>query len=103
MLPEERERPQPFEVDLDLEVELEAAGRSDRLEDTVDYSGVVDDVGTIIGGPRSYFLLEALADAIAQAPLRQERVRAVTVGIRKLRPPLGADVGTVGVRVTRCR
>jgi len=35
--------------------------------------------------------------------MADERVRAVTVAIRKLRPPVAADLGTAGVRITRAR
>jgi len=46
-------------------------------------------------------LLETLADAVASAVLADRRVEAVTVAVRKLRPPVAADVATIGVRVTR--
>jgi dihydroneopterin aldolase len=48
-------------------------------------------------------LLEALAEAIAATSLEDERVVSVTVGLRKLEPPLAADIATVGVRITRSR
>ena len=103
VLPEERVRPQPFEVDLDLHVALDTAGRTDDLDDTVDYAGVVDRVRGIVGGSHSWLLLEALASAIASAVLTSPRVESVTVSIRKLQPPLAADIVTVGVRITRSR
>lgn len=104
VLPEERSRPQPFEIDLDLEVDLVAAGSTDELEDTVDYAGVVDGVRQIVSGSTSFELLEALGTAIATSALAADpRVVSVTVGVRKLQPPLAADIATVGVRITRCR
>lgn len=103
VLPEERTRAQPFEVDLDLVVDLAEAGRSDDLGHTVNYAEVVDRVVAIVGGPPSRQLLEALADEMAGAVLELERVRSVTVAVRKLHPPLPADVATVGVRITRSR
>ena len=103
VLPEERSRAQPFEVDLDLHVALDVAGRTDQLDDTLDYAGVVELVRGIVGGPHSRLLLEALASTIASAVLESPRVESVTVSIRKLRPPLPADIATVGVRITRSR
>jgi dihydroneopterin aldolase len=103
VLPEEQVKPQPFELDLDLEVDLAPAGRSDALDDTVDYAGVVDRAGAVISGPARYRLLEALAEAIAATTLEDGRVTSVTVGLRKLEPPLEADIATVGVRITRRR
>jgi len=104
VLPEERERAQPFEVDLDLWVDLAAAGASDRLADTVDYAQVAEAAVATVSGPPSYELLEALADAVARVALAADhRVTAVTVGLRKLQPPLAMDIATVGVRITRRR
>lgn len=104
LLPEERTRAQPFEVDLDLAVDLGPAGDSDRLADTVDYAAVAAVVENTVAGPRSYGLLEGLVARVAAAVLEVDpRITGVTVSLRKLRPPLAADIGSVGVRVTRSR
>jgi dihydroneopterin aldolase len=104
VLPEEQDRAQPFEIDLDLSVDLALAGTSDRLADTVDYGSVADSAAAIVSGPTSYALLEALAGAIAGATLAVDlRILSVTVGLRKLQPPLAVDISTVGVRITRHR
>jgi len=102
LLPEEKVRGQPFEVDLDVEADLTAAGHSDDLERTVDYAGVVERAAAVVAG-RSFLLLEALAEGIADAVLADRRVTSVSVAVRKLRPPLAADLGSVGVRITRSR
>jgi 7,8-dihydroneopterin aldolase/epimerase/oxygenase len=102
VLPEEKNRAQPFEVDLDLSVDLGLAATSDNLKDTVNYAEVADATTAIVAGPTSYDLLEALAGAIAAAALSSDlRVTAVTVSLRKLQPPLAADIASVGVRITR--
>jgi dihydroneopterin aldolase len=104
VLPEERTRPQPFEVDADLVVSMVAAGSSDDLADTVDYAGVVDRIAAVVEGTTSFLLLEALAAAVADEVLATDgRVQAVTLSLRKLQPPLPADLSTVGVRITRSR
>jgi dihydroneopterin aldolase len=104
VLAEEKSRAQPFEIDLDLSVDLAVASTSDRLDDTVDYAGVAESVSAIVSGPTSYELLEALAGAIAVATLASDlKIEAVTVGLRKLHPPMAIDVDTVGVRITRRR
>ena len=109
VLPEERERPQPFEVDLDLEVDLRAAGRSDALSDTVDYGAIAEAVAAVITGPHAD-LLEHLAERMAWAALDAgsskgradaARVTGVTVAVRKLRPPLGLEITSAGVRIHR--
>ncbi len=103
VLAEERARPQPFEVDLDLSVDLALATATDRLSDTVDYGEVAETAAAVVSGG-SFQLLEALAGAVAEAVLASDlRITAVTVHLRKLRPPVPLDLGTVGVRITRRR
>jgi len=103
VLPHERAAPQPFELDLVLELDAAPAGRSDRLEDTVDYGAVVDCAAGVARG-RSFLLLEALADAVAAAVLDLDpRLASAEVAVRKLRPPIREDLSAVGVRVRRER
>jgi len=99
VLPEEQTRAQPFGVDLELEVDLGPAGASDDLADTIDYAAVVAVTVRIVETER-FQLLERLATRIAEACREDERVTAVTVTVRKLRPPVPASLDHVGVRVT---
>lgn len=101
-LPEEQERAQPFEVDLDITADLSAAVQSDELDDTVDYGAVCELVERVIATER-FRLLERLAGRIAELVLTDDRVREVTVTVRKLRPPVAQMVETTGVRITRQR
>jgi FolB domain-containing protein len=78
----ERTAPQEVVVDLALYVDLRAAGGSDRLEDTVDYSALSRRVEELVEGS-SFGLIEALAGAIAAVCLQEQRVRAVTVRVEK--------------------
>jgi dihydroneopterin aldolase len=100
VLPEERERPQPFEVDLDIEADLSAAGASDALADTLDYGGIADAVAAVVQASACQ-LLERLAELIASTVLREARADAVTVTVRKLRPPVPVDLATAGVTIRR--
>jgi len=99
VLPEEQTRAQPFGVDLELEVDLGPAGASDDLADTIDYAAVIAVAVRIVETER-FQLLERLATRIAEACREDERVTAVTVTVRKLRPPVPASLDHVGVRVT---
>lgn len=101
-LPEEQERAQPFEVDLDVHADLAPAGASDRLDDTVDYGALAAAVAGVVAGER-HRLLERLAQRVADVVLADDRVDAVTVTVRKLRPPVPLDLASSGVRVTRRR
>lgn len=102
-LPEERERPQPLEIDLDVVADLAPSGASDALDDTVDYGALCDVVAEVVaaGTPQ---LLEHLAAVIAEAVLGLDgRIEAVTVAVRKLRPPVPHALATSGVRIERRR
>jgi dihydroneopterin aldolase len=100
VLPEEQARPQPFEVDIELTVDLEAAGESDALDDTVDYSAVAEAVSRVVASER-YHLLERLASRIAEVCGVDDRVTSVSVTVRKLHPPVRAMVDYVAVRIER--
>lgn len=101
-LDEEQVRPQPLEVDLDVFADLTAPGASDALDDTVDYGALCDTVERVITEER-FFLLERLAERLCEVVLLDERVLAVTVAVRKLRPPVPQHLATSGVRITRTR
>jgi dihydroneopterin aldolase len=95
---EERERGQDFVFDVELEVG--ERGRSDRLEDAVDYVEVARAVQETSDGGR-YALLEALASAVADELERRFSADRLRVHVRKPEVrPAGLD-GTVGVTVTR--
>jgi dihydroneopterin aldolase len=98
VLPEEQARPQPFEVDVELSVDLSAAGESDSLDDTVDYSAVAEAVSRVVKSER-YLLLERLATRIAEVCRADPRVKGVTVTVRKLHPPVRAMLDHVAVRI----
>jgi dihydroneopterin aldolase len=102
VLPEEQVRAQPFEVDLDVEIDLSAAAASDDLADTLDYGALAEQVERVVSTER-FQLLERLAGRIAEVALEDERVTAVTVTVRKLRPPVAVALDHAGVRLTRRR
>ncbi len=80
----ERSRLQEVVIDVSLQVGLSAAGRSDRLEDTVDYSKLASRLTAQVGAS-SFQLLEALAEAVAATCLAEPRVQRVEVQVEKPR------------------
>ena len=101
VLPHEQAQPQPLEIDVDLAVDLRSAGTSDALNDTVDYGAVCERIEQAVAQSR-FALLEALAERIAADVLAVDgAIRAVTVSVRKLRPPVAQQLSTSGVRITR--
>lgn len=102
VLPAERVTPQPLELDLDVHVDLSAAGQSDDLTDTVDYSRLCDLAAQ--AARTEPYLLEHLAARVAETLLGADsRIDAVDVAVRKLRPPVPHDLATSGVRIRRRR
>jgi FolB domain-containing protein len=102
VLPEERDRRQPFEVDLDVELDLAPAGDTDDLAATLDYGALSEAVVALADAER-FQLLERMATRIAEVVLSAGRADAVTVTVRKLRPPVPVDVVSSGVRIRRTR
>ncbi|HEX2381305.1 MAG TPA: dihydroneopterin aldolase [Acidimicrobiales bacterium] len=101
-LPEEQQRPQPLEVDIDLHLDLAAATQSDALTDTVDYGALCAMVERVIVTER-FTLLERLAERVAEVSLADDRATAVSVTVRKLRPPVSQQLSTAGVHLERSR
>ena len=101
-LPEEQQRPQPLEVDNHLHLDLAAATRTDALDDTVDYGALCAMVERVIVTER-FTLLERLAERLAEVSLADDRASAVSVTVRKLRPPVSQQLATAGIHLERSR
>jgi dihydroneopterin aldolase len=80
-LDQEREAGQRFLFDVRLTVG-EEAGRSDRLEDAVDYRQVVAALREV-SDSRRFTLLEGLARAVAEELMARFPLQAVSVRVRK--------------------
>jgi 7,8-dihydroneopterin aldolase/epimerase/oxygenase len=99
----EREVGQPFLVDLRLDLPLAAAGQSDRLRDSVDYTAVYAVVRGVVEGPPAR-LIEHVAERVADAVLAAfAPVVAVEVTVHKPHAALGGPVDSVMVSVARSR
>ena len=100
---EERDMGQPFVVDLEAEVDLQPPGRSDQLEDTVNYTHLYRISKEVVEGPPRN-LIEAVAENIAQQALEFHSVAGVRVRVKKTRPPIkGSILSGVAVEVYRTR
>ena len=99
--PAEREQIQEFKVTVELEADLSEPGRTDRLEDTVDYTKVRAVARQVIEGEPAK-LLETLAARIADGVLALPNVAAVTVRVAK-RPPSMAPIDGAAVHIRRTR
>ena len=99
-LPEERVLGQWFEVDLTLWVDLEPAGKSDNIEDTVDYREAIALVKELITTAR-FDLVEKLISAIADKVLSIEKVSQVRVKLSKPAAPIPDFSGKITLDIMR--
>ncbi len=97
----ERRMRRPVLLDIEVERDLRAAGRSDRIGQTIHYGRIYDVVADVAANVE-HKLVEALGERIAQAVLSKFDVDAVTVTVRKPKPIAGVLEHT-GVRITRTR
>ena len=96
----EREVGAPYEVDIDLYLDLSQAGKSDNLEDTINYQEIYHLVEHIIL-ERRYYLLEALAQTIADKIIEDFRPAWVTIRVRKPKVPVKGLLDHVEVEIIR--
>ncbi len=99
-LEEERVLGQVFSVSLEISLPLQAAGNSDRLQETLNYARVYRDVQAIMTGP-AVNLLETLAERIATAVLAYAKPSSVQVKVTKINPPLPGVMEGVEVCIVR--
>lgn len=97
---EETRLGQKFEVDLEMLLDLNKAGKTDNLEDTVNYAKVYDTVAQIVTGTRKK-LLESLAETISEVLLNTFTLNEVMVRVRKLHPPIPGHLQSVTVEIRR--
>jgi dihydroneopterin aldolase len=98
----ERELGQRFVVDVELGLDLSDAGRSDDLADTVNYVGIYDAVQSVVTGPPCN-LLETVAQRIADAVLKDQRIRWAGVRVAKPGVAIPGVLQGTAVQIRRSR
>ena len=78
----ERKTKQPVVITVAMRVDLTIPSRSDVLADTVSYSAIYHQIIDLVVGSE-FFLLEALAGAIASVCLKNDQVLQVKVHVEK--------------------
>jgi dihydroneopterin aldolase len=92
-----------FFVDVELATDLSEPGKSDRLEDTVNYEHVYQIIRDHVEGKR-FNLLEALGQRIADRVLADfPAVSRVTVRVRKPSVPIRGILDYTEVEIVRDR
>jgi D-erythro-7,8-dihydroneopterin triphosphate epimerase len=94
----EKKRKQDVLISIVLHVDLMKAGKSDLVEDTVNYKTLKDQVITVIEG-RSFSLIEGIAQLVAELSLSDPQVAKVDVTVDK--PGALRFARSVAVEITR--
>ena len=99
---DERTRGCRFRLDIELEIAALAGFHSDKLEDTLNYEGLsarIIEVAT----QESYWLLERLAERLAEVCFEYAESLSVKIDLLKLAPSIGGSPAAVGVTIVRYR
>ena len=96
----EREVGQKYAVDVEVFRDLERAGKSDDLNETINYAEIFNLV-VEIGTSEKFFLIETLAQKIADAILEKFPTETVLVRVKKLTPPIAGMLEYAGVEIMR--
>lgn len=99
---QERRQLQRIDVDVEIEGDLTAAAASDEIDDTIDYTAVVEAVRTVVEGSAAN-LIETLGGRICERLLEDSRVGEVDVTVTKYPVDLAGMLDSVSVRMRRRR
>lgn len=92
-----------FLVDLELKTNLEVPARSDQLRDAVNYQRAYQIIKNEMRRTKSN-LLENIGKRILDALFAEmDGIRKATIRIRKLNPPMGGPIKSVGIKMSRKR
>jgi D-erythro-7,8-dihydroneopterin triphosphate epimerase len=97
---EERREKQDVIINIAIYADLSKAGKSDQTLDTIDYRALKKNILNMVEASH-YFLIEALAQAIADLSLQNPAVEEVTVSVDK--PYALRFARSVAVEITRKR
>jgi 7,8-dihydroneopterin aldolase/epimerase/oxygenase len=97
----ERELGSRIYVDVEIAADLSVAGRSDRIDDTLDYVRCFEIVRGVVEEGQ-HRLLETVAERVAAALLEEPRAESVRVRVAK-QPPIAGVIARAAVVVERHR
>jgi D-erythro-7,8-dihydroneopterin triphosphate epimerase len=98
--PDERREKQDVTFNISIYADLRKASQTDRFEDTVDYRSIKKRVLQLVESS-SYFLLEALAEAVANLCLESPGV--IKVQVKADKPSALRFARSVAVEIVRGR
>lgn len=102
VLDREQQVAQIFRVDVVAWVDLQTAGRTDELEDTVDYGALASEIRDTVGS-ESNRLIEKVATRVATVVLAHPEIVRTRVTVHKPDAPVDVALEDVSVVVERGR
>jgi FolB domain-containing protein len=94
----ERTQKQPVFLNITLTTDLKQAGKSDNIDDTVDYFTLQQNIINLVE-KSSFALLESLAEAVSELCLKDKRIQEASIELEK---PLALQhVKTLSIKITR--
>jgi dihydroneopterin aldolase len=101
-LKEETKIGSDYRVDLKISADLQTSAKTDKLSDTVDYVFLNKVVREEMNN--ASHLLETVAKRILNRVLKESvLVKNATVWVSKLNPPIGGDVESVTIKMSKKR
>lgn len=97
---DERSNKQDVLINITLTADLSIPGKTDRFEDTIDYRSIKKKILSAVE-ISNFFLIEALAELVADVCLEYPGVIEVQVAVEK--PSALRFARSVGVEITRSR
>ena len=89
-----------FLVSVEMDLDTDISGKTDNLEDTLNYQEVYDVVKREMEIPSN--LIEHVGQRILDALINEfPKLKSVTVKLSKLNPPLGGDVESVSIEISK--
>ncbi len=90
----EKEKGQNFIIS--VEIKIVDTDYKDKIENTVDYMGIVDIVKDIFSAKR-YNLIETLSVDISNKIMENSNIKSTRISIKKTSPPINMDLDSVEV------
>jgi len=92
-----------FSADLTIWTDTEKAQKSDNLDDALNYQVAYAIVKEVITTTKSN-LLENIAENVLNALFAEfSQLEKAKIKIRKLNPPMGGQIGAVGVEIVKVK
>ncbi|MFH0984655.1 MAG: dihydroneopterin aldolase [Candidatus Omnitrophota bacterium] len=97
-LPQERKKKQPVVIDLEFPAPVGKAARRDDLREALNYQKIVEHA-TVFVSKSSFYLIETLAERLAQRLLRVFKLKGILLRVSK--PQALRNAKNVGVEIFR--